>query len=305
MHVIRTFANACAALLLLSACDAQSSTKSVDATAAQSSPVRSGYAQSGPLKVYYEVHGSGEPVLLIPGALSTIDTSFGTILPELAKSRQVIAMESQGHGHTPDIDRPLTMAQMGDDAAAVLKHLKIDRADVVGYSDGGDVAVSLAIRHPERVRKLVVLDGNYDKEGLRPEIRQAIDLGRTVTPETVPPEFGGSLKQEYAKVAPDPARWPVLVTKVLRHAVASKPWTPEELHGITGPTMLIFADHGQSTLQHMVKMHSMHRNASLAVIPGRDHINLVEETDTLRPILLEFLNEPAVTPKIPVADKEL
>ena len=100
------------------------------------SAVRSGYAPIGPLDMYYEVHGSGNPLLLIHGAVSTIDTSFGTTLPALAKQRQAIAIEQQGHGHTANVDRPLTFEQMADDAAGLLRHLKIEKADVFGYSDG-------------------------------------------------------------------------------------------------------------------------------------------------------------------------
>ena len=110
-----------AALVLPTGCRDSTTAPSAPAANAQSLAAKTGYAPAGPLSIYYEVHGRGEPVLLIHGAISTIDTSFGTILPELAKTRQIIAIESQGHGHTADIDRPLTFEQMGDDAAAVLR----------------------------------------------------------------------------------------------------------------------------------------------------------------------------------------
>src|ERR671935_3223680 len=119
------------------------------------------YASVNGLTMYYEVHGAGRPLVLLHGALSAIGTSFGKVLPSLAKTRQVIAVEQQAHGHTADIDRPLTYEQMADDTAALLRHLEIGSADVYGYSLGGGVALQLAIRHPELVRKLVLVSASH------------------------------------------------------------------------------------------------------------------------------------------------
>src|ERR671910_1450105 len=124
-------------------------------------PGTSGYAEVNDLHMYYEIHGTGQPLVLLHGAFSAIGTSFGELLPQLAKTRQVIAFEMQAHGRTADIDRPLTIEQMADDTAAALRHLGIEEADIFGYSMGGSVALHLAIRHPDVVRKLVLASVTY------------------------------------------------------------------------------------------------------------------------------------------------
>lgn len=267
--------------------------KGVPKSQTANAAVRSGYAPVNGLRMYYEVHGAGSPVLLIHGAISTIQTSFGQILPALAKQRRAIAIEQQGHGHTADTDRPLNFDQMADDAAALLRHLKVGRADIVGSSDGGHVAFDLATRHPDLVRKLVILDGNYSNEGLVPEIRAAIESGAG-KPEAevvkgIPPQF----QRAYAEAAPQPDQWPSLVSKVMKQGAAFKGRTREQIRAISAPTLLVFADRGQSTPQHMVEMFQIHENAQLAIVPGSDHITLVEKKgQILTPILLDFLAAP-------------
>ncbi len=128
------------------------------------------YASVNGLRMYYEVHGTGSPLVLIPGGLMTI-AQMGEIIPALARSRQVIALEPQAHGHTADIDRPLSYEQMADDTAALIAHLGIGRADVLGFSVGAGVALQTAIRHPEAVRKLIVLSGVFRGDGEYAEVR--------------------------------------------------------------------------------------------------------------------------------------
>jgi pimeloyl-ACP methyl ester carboxylesterase len=122
--------------------------------------VQSGYAPAGELEMYYEIHGSGRPLVLLHGAYMTIDL-MGPILPRLAGTRQVIAPEQQGHGRTADVDRPITYEQMADDTAGLIRHLGLEHADVLGYSMGGATALQLAIRHPELVRRLVVASAGF------------------------------------------------------------------------------------------------------------------------------------------------
>jgi pimeloyl-ACP methyl ester carboxylesterase len=117
---------------------------------------KSGYAPVNGLSMYYEIHGTGRPLVLLHGGGSTIDTSFGEVLPSFAKTRQVIAFEQQGHGHTADVDRPFTFEQSADDAASLLRFLEIERADFFGYSNGGNIALQIGIRHPRVVRKLIM-----------------------------------------------------------------------------------------------------------------------------------------------------
>src|SRR5215218_742055 len=137
------------------------------------------YASVNGLEMYYEIHGTGEPLVLLHGAYMTID-AMGEVVPELAKTRQVIAVELQGHGRTADVDRPLSYEQMANDTATLLRHLGIEEADVFGFSIGGGVALQVAIRHPEVVRKLVVASSSYTSDGMHPEL---LEMTPTLTPE--------------------------------------------------------------------------------------------------------------------------
>src|SRR5690349_9775675 len=146
--------------LIISSCDntgnkAMSSQTASDNQTKQDST--SGYASVNGLKMYYEIHGSGSPLVLIHGGGSTIMTTFGRIMPELAKTHRVIAVELQAHGHTPDIDRPLSFEQDADDVAALVKHLQLGKAGFIGFSNGGTTCLQMGIRHPELVNKLVLI----------------------------------------------------------------------------------------------------------------------------------------------------
>ncbi len=161
---------------------------------------RGSYATVNGLKMYYEAQGSGRPLVLLHGALTTIDSSFGVLRPALAAKSKTIAIELQGHGRTADRDAPLTVEQMVDDTAALLRKLGIREADVFGYSMGGAVALRLAIRHPALVRKLVVLSMGFSDDGFQPGF---LDMLRKLKPEDLPRE----LRDEYAAVAPNPKGW--------------------------------------------------------------------------------------------------
>ncbi len=172
------------------------------------SPRQSGYAPVNGLQMYYEIHGQGEPLLLLHGAFGTVEL-WGPILETLAGNRQVIAVELQGHGRTADIDRPMSYEQLADDTAAFMRHLGLASADVFGYSLGGIIALGLAIENPDLVRKLVVVGANYNNEGYYPESLAAI---ASLTPEM----FAGTpLEEAYQEVAPDPTAFPSLVTRIL------------------------------------------------------------------------------------------
>src|SRR5262245_42677039 len=169
--------------------------------------LQTGYAPADGLNLYYEIHGAGPPLLLLHGAYMTIDM-MKPLLAGLAKYRQVVAVEEQGHGRTADADRPITYEQMADDSAAVLAHVGIDRADVAGFSMGGGIALQLAIRHPSAVRKLVVISAGFASDGMHPE---ALEMLPTITPEV----FAGSpIEAEYLRLAPNPGDFPKLVEKL-------------------------------------------------------------------------------------------
>ncbi|MGE5718367.1 MAG: alpha/beta fold hydrolase, partial [Nocardioidaceae bacterium] len=143
-------------------------------TPTEPGPVRSGYAPVNGLRMYYEVHGTGAPLVLLHGAFSAIGTSFQKLLPELARSRQVIALEMQAHGHTADIDRPLSLEQMADDTVAALEYLGIEQADFFGYSMGAGIALHVVIRHPDVVRKLVLASVTYQLSGVHPGLMDGL-----------------------------------------------------------------------------------------------------------------------------------
>ncbi len=242
-----------------------------DGSADETAP--NGYATINGLKMYYEIHGQGPPLVLLHGGCSTIETSFARILPRLAEKWRVIAVEQQGHGRTADIDRPMSYEQMADDTAALLEQLRIGQADLLGFSDGGTVALGVAIRHPDQVRRLVVIGTHYDKEGYYPEI---LEFRKTATVEDVPPE----LRDAYRRVAPVPEHWPQLVAKVARMGIEFAGWSKEQVESIAAPTLILLGDSDFVRPEHAVEMFRLHRVAQLAIAPGADH-GLIEQDPEL------------------------
>src|SRR6202049_4504942 len=189
-----------------------------------SMPAESGYVPVNGLEMYYEIHGSGRPLVLLHGNLSTIDTSFGKVLPKLASTRQIIAIEQQGHGHTADIDRPFSLGQWAQDTSALLRHLLIEQADFFGYSSGGAVALEIALRSPALVRKLVFAGGtSYRRDGFYPELLAA---GKAMKPADLD---GSPFQQAYARVAPHPEQWHRLVAKIADLDRTTPGWSREAM----------------------------------------------------------------------------
>jgi len=262
---------------------------------------QTGYAPVNGLNIYYEIHGTGEPLVLLHGAYMTIET-MGEIVPSLAESRQVIGVELQGHGHTADIDRPLTYEHMADDVAALLRHLGIEEADVFGFSMGGSAALQVAIRHPEVVRKLVVASSSYTTDGMHPEL---LEMTPTITPEA----FAGSpIEEVYLRTAPNPDDFPNLVTKLKRLDMEPFAWPPEDIRGIEAPTLLIIGDSDAIRLEHAVEMFRLLGGgvmgdlaglpkSQLAVLPGTAHFvppgsGLMDRADWLVAMIGPFLDAP-------------
>jgi pimeloyl-ACP methyl ester carboxylesterase len=273
----------------------------VASTATAMAQTRSDHASVNGLDMYYEVHGAGPPLVLLHGALMTIE-GFGELVPALAKTRQVIAIEQQAHGRTADIDRPLSYEQMADDTARLLKELEIEQADVFGYSMGGGIALQIAIRHPERVRKLVVAAANYRPDGYYPEVLEGI---RNLKHE----DFAGSPSQEaYAGVAPSPESWPALLAKIKDLDLWFEGWPREDIQSIAAPTLLIVGDADVVRPEHAVEMFRLLGGgvpgdlaglprARLAVLPGTTHVTLIDRADWLTPMVTEFLDAPMLNPK--------
>jgi len=177
--------------------------------------------------MYYEIHGTGQPLVLLHGAFSAIGTSFGELLPELAKTRQVIAFELQAHGHTADIDRPLSLEGMADDTAAAIKQLGIEPADLLGYSMGAGVALRVVIRHPEVVRKLILASITYTMSGIHPGLMEGLG---NMTPEMM---HGSAWHDEYMQIAPHPEDFAKLFAKKLRWIAKPAICRPRTYEGLS------------------------------------------------------------------------
>ena len=259
--------------------------------------VKSGYAPVDGLKLYYEIHGGGAPLILMHGGLGSIEM-FGATLPALASGRQVIAVDLQAHGGTADIDRPLSFDTMSEDIAGLLKYLGIEKADVMGYSLGAGVALRTTVNHPGVVKKLVVLSTPYKHDGWYPEIRAAMEqIGPGLAEQMKP----SPLYQQYAKVAPRPEDWPLLVSKVGKLVRTDYDWS-QDVAAIKAPTMLVFGDADSVQPQHTVEFFQLLgggkrdggwdgsgiSNARLAVLPGVTHYNIAESPG-LVPTVVPFL----------------
>jgi pimeloyl-ACP methyl ester carboxylesterase len=258
---------------------------------------RNGYASVNGLEMYYEIHGTGRPLVLLHGALTTIDTSFGKVLPAFAETRQVIAVEQQAHGRTADIDRPLSYEQMADDTAALLRQLGIEQADLFGYSMGGGIALQIAIRHPDLVRKLVAAAASYSNDGIYPEILEGI---QNLKPEDL---AGSPFQEAYARVAPDRENWPTLLAKVRQLVGGFEGWPAGDIQSIEAPALLIVGDSDIVRPEHAVEMFRLLGGgvagdiaglprSQLAVLPGTTHITLVDRADWLISMVTEFLDAP-------------
>ncbi|HWS15615.1 MAG TPA: alpha/beta hydrolase [Candidatus Methylomirabilis sp.] len=259
------------------------------AAVAGATHVKCGYAPVNGLKMYYEIHGASNdktpPLVLIHGGGSTIDTSFGKVLQAFAKTRKVIAFEQQGHGHTADVDRPFGFEQSADDAAALLRYLKIERADFFGYSNGGNIALQVAIRHPALARKLVVASAMFKRDGLSPEFWESM---KRATLESMPPE----LREAYLRVSPHPGQLQSFHDKSVKRMLEFKDWRPEDIQKIGAPTMIMVADGDIVRPEHAVEMFRLLPHAQLAVLPGTDHMTLVNRAEWQVSMIEAFLDAP-------------
>ncbi len=220
-----------------------------------------GYATVNGLKMYYEIHGTGAPLVLIHGGGSTIQTSFGRILYLLANTHKVIAVEMQAHGHTADIDRPLTFEQDADDIAVLLKQLKIRRADIFGFSNGASTTLQLAIRHPEMTNRIIVASTFYKKSG-------AADW---FWPMMMNPTFEGMpqpLKDAYLKINPDTNALHRMYERDVERMQSFPDITDEQMKLIKALAFIIIGDKDVVTPEHAAEMHSILANSRLAIFPG-------------------------------------
>ena len=268
-------------------------------TRATLAPLSSGYADVNGIKLYHEVYGRGEPLVLLPGGLMT-NGEMSTLLQPLAKTRQVIALELQGHGRTADTDRPITFEIMADDVAALLEQLNIPQADLVGLSLGAAVGLRAAIQHPEKVRRLVVISTPYAKSGWYPEAQEGMGRVSAAMAEPLMQTPTGRCSRQW----PEPHRFPQFLDKFGKMMGGSYDWSAD-VRTLPMPVMLTFADNDSVPPKHIAEFFALLgggtrepgwqntqlSQARLAIVPGYSHYNFVSATE-LAPIIEKYLVDP-------------
>jgi pimeloyl-ACP methyl ester carboxylesterase len=256
------------------------------------------YAPVNGLELYYEIHGEGQPLILLHGGLGGIP-EFGELLPALAETRQVIAVELQGHAHTADIDRPLSYEAMADDIAALIGYLELETADVMGFSLGGGVALQTAIRHPEVVRKLVLVSTPFQHEAIHEVFRNGM---AAMTEESASAMQETPMYQLYSSVAPNVNDWPVLVGKLGALLSQDYDWSAD-VAAMTTPTLIVAGDSDMIAPAHVVELFGLlgggvpgdfagMPNSQLAVLPGTSHFTILSRVDLVQPMVTAFLDAP-------------
>ena len=260
----------------------------------QVKPSNSGYAPVNGTKVYYEVFGEGRPLVLLHGAFYTIDMNWGQLIPELSKSRKVIAIEMQGHGHSPFSDRRLSITTLASDVKEVMDYLKIDSADVAGFSMGGSVAYQFAVQNPKRLRKLVIISSTYKTNGWLPIVNTAF--------ENFKPEFFDNtpLKTAYDAVAPDKTKWRKFLEQMFAFAQVPFDVGDSNIAKISAPVLIISGDNDGTDKIELIKTYQLLGGAvsadlqpmpksQLAIVPSQGHVSLMMQTPTILTYLNSFL----------------
>jgi pimeloyl-ACP methyl ester carboxylesterase len=266
-------------------------------------PVASGHADVNGIRLYHEIYGQGEPLVLLHGGLMTIGEMSALIEP-LAKTRKVIAVELQGHGRTADTDRPLAFETLGDDIAALLDHLSIAKADVVGLSLGGAVALRVAIQHSDKVRRLVVISSPYAKSGWYPEAQKGMGEVSAAMAKSMMQTPTGKFSQSW----PEPQRFPQFLDKMGKMMGASYDWSAD-VKKLPMPVLLVYADNDSISQKHIAEFFALLgggikepgwqntqlSKARLAVVPGYSHYNFVSAPE-VGPIIDKYLSDPLTSP---------
>ncbi len=260
----------------------------------QSKPADSGLVPVNGIKVYYEVYGEGKPIVLLHGAFMTIEMNWGQLIPELSKTRKVIAIEFQGHGHTPFSDRKLDLATLASDVEGVMNHLKVDSADVAGYSMGGSVAYQLAIQSPKRVTRLVIISSTYKSSGWLPQVTNAF--------KALKPEFltNTPMNVAYDAVAPDKTKWTNFLEQMIAFAGTPFNMGDANIAKITSPVLLISGDNDGLDKIELIKAYQLlggglsadlgpMPKSHLAIVPSQGHVSVMMQTKTILDYLDGFL----------------
>lgn len=269
------------------------SSKDVPNTKTIKKPSETGYVNLNGLKMYYEVYGKGKPIVLLHGSYMTIPLNWSDIIP-MFNGRKVIVAEMQGHGRTRDTARKISYEGMADDVSGLLKHLKIDSADILGYSMGGGIAFQLAIRHPEQVRRLIVLSGSYAHDGWWPDVEASYSSINAEMFKDSP------IEKQYESLGNDPKHFPEFVKKVISIDLEPYDWS-KEVKKIKAPIFMAIGDSDGIQYEHALtlframgggKMGDIHGlpKSRLAIIPGTTHIGMMYRMDWLVPMIDDFLN---------------
>ena len=260
----------------------------------QIKPAKSGYAPVNGIEVYYEVYGEGKPLILLHGAFYTIEMNWGQLIPELSKTRKIIAIEFQGHGHSPYSERKLDIATLARDVEGVMDYLKIDTADVAGYSMGGSVAYQFAVQSPKRLSKLVIISSTYKTDGWLPIVSTGF--------KNFKPEFFDNtpLKTGYDAVAPDKTKWTKFVKQMIDFAQVPFDCGDSNIARITAPVLIISGDNDGTNKIELMKTYQLlgggvaadlqpMPKSHLAIVPSQSHVSLMMQTKTILGYLDDFL----------------
>jgi len=261
---------------------------------AQIQPSKSGYAPVNGLDMYYEIYGDGEPLILLHGSFMTIGTTYGQLIPELAKSNKVIAVELQGHGHTKNIDRTFSYENFANDVAGLMDYLEIEQANFIGYSLGATIVLKTALLHPEKINKIVFISSVYKLDGWIPEVKQSF--------ASMKPEFltNSPLKSAYDAVAPQKEQWNTFISQMI--AFENKPYDLglENIKKVRSPLLIINGDYDGVDLAHSQELFTAVggggfgimeplSDSRLAVIPGTTHVTVMMQTEQLLRHINPFL----------------
>ena len=270
------------------------------AVSAQAQMPTTGYAPVSGLNMYYEIHGSGsgEPLVLLHGSFMTITNNWAGWIGELSKTRKVIAVEMQGHGRTADIHRDFSYETLADDIAALLDYLEITQADLLGYSMGGGVAMQVAIRHPEKVRKVVSVSAVFRHDGW---VKEALDVFPQLTADALK---GSPIEAEYKKLSPAPNEFPTFVRRVIAMDLKPYDFGADRLKATKAPFLFIHGDADGVRLDHIAEMFRLkgdeimgdmrpRSESRLAVLPNTTHVTLMEKGNVIIPMMNDFLDAKA------------
>ena len=280
--------------LYLGSCNNHENKNENNGTMADSSSFKSGYSAVNGLKMYYEIHGDkGNSLVLIHGGGSTIGTSFGKVLPALAKNFTVIAVELQGHGHTNDRDAPESFEQDADDLVTLLNNLHISKASFLGFSNGGNTAMQIAVRHPGIVNKLILASAFYKREGLPPGF---FDGMKQATLQDMPE----ILRNAFLRINPDSSKLTSMFNKDRERMLNFTDWKDEMLRSIKASALIICGDRDVILPEHTVAMSTLIPDSRLMILPSEHgaYIGAAESTDAgnnvielTAGIITDFLNK--------------